>query len=119
MAGIHLIDLETDITADSSNQNARSDVGTPLPVIGAHASIFLGEKTTLGAKLQLFRTDFDSYEGSLNFGSIDLQRQLGKNVSIGLGYNFYGVKLSSRDSGVNGRIDVRHQGPVAFFTVGF
>jgi len=119
MAGIHLIDLETDITADSSNQNVRSDVGTPLPVIGAHASIFLGEKTTLGAKLQLFRTDFDSYEGALNFGSIELQRQLGKNVSIGLGYNFYGLKLSSRDSDVNGYIKVRHHGPVAFVTVGF
>ena len=119
MAGIHLIDLETDITADSTNQKVHSNAGTPLPVIGVQASIFLGEKTTLGAKLQLFRTDFDSYEGSLNFGSLDIQHQLGKNVSVGLGYNFYGIKLTSRDSDLNGHIDVRHHGPVAFFTVGF
>jgi len=119
MAGVHFISLGTDITAGSTSQRETSSAGTPLPVIGAHASVFLGEKTTLGAKLQFFRTDFDRYEGSLNYASLDIQRRLGNAFSVGLGYNFYGMKLTSRDSDVNGYLKVRHHGPVAFFTVGY
>ncbi len=119
MAGVHLISLETDIAAGSTSQRVRSRAGTPLPVIGAHASVFLGEKTTLGAKLQFFRTDFDRYEGSLNYASLDIQHRLGKSLGVGLGYNFYGMKLTSRDSDVNGYLKVRHHGPVIFFTVGY
>ncbi len=119
MAGVHFISLETDITAGSTSQRVTSSAGTPLPVIGAHASVFLGEKTTLGAKLQFFRTDFDRYEGSLNYASLDIQRRLGNAFSVGLGYNFYGMKLTSRDSDVNGYLKVRHHGPAAFFTVGY
>ena len=119
MAGVHFISLETDITAGSTSQRVTSSAGTPLPVIGAHASVFLGEKTTLGARLQFFRTDFDRYEGSLNYASLDIQHRLGRSFSVGLGYNFYGMKLTSRDSDVNGYLKVRHHGPAAFFTVGY
>ena len=119
MAGVHFVSLETDIAADLTSQRVISKAGTPLPVIGAHASVFLGEKTTLGAKLQFFRTDFDRYEGSLNYASLDIQHRLGKSLSVGLGYNFYGMKLTSRDSDVNGYLKVRHHGPLAFFTVGY
>ncbi len=48
-----------------------------------------------------------------------IQRRLGKNLSVGLGYNFYGMKLTSHDSDVNGYLKVRHHGPAAFFTVGY
>jgi hypothetical protein len=119
MAGLHVISLETDISADISGQSAISRAGTPLPVIGAHAAVFLSERTTMGASLQFFRTDFDRYEGSLNYATLDIQSRLGINVSVGLGYNFYGIKLTSRDSDVNGYLKVRHHGPVLFFTTGF
>jgi len=119
MAGVHLIDLETDFISDSTSQRVRSKAGTPLPVIGAHASVFLGEKTTLGAKLQIFRTDFDRYEGSLNYAALDYQYRLADNISVGLGYNFYGMKLTSRDSDINGYLKVRHHGPLAFLALKF
>ncbi len=119
MIGVHFADFETDISADTTGQAERSSAGTPLPVIGAHGSVFLNEKTTVGAKLQIFRTDFDRYEGSLNFASLDIQYRVADAISVGLGYNYYGMKLSSRESGVNGHIDVRHHGPAAFLTIGF
>jgi outer membrane protein len=119
MAGLHIISLDTDITTDPTGQTAQSIAGTPLPVIGAQASVFLGEKTALGAKLQFFRTDFDRYEGSLNYAMLDLQRQLGENVSVGFAYNYYGLKLSSRDSDVNGYLKIRHHGPMVFFSVSY
>ena len=119
MVGVHLASFETDIAAGATGQRVRSRASTPLPVIGAHAAIFLGEKTTLSAKLQFFRTDFDRYEGSLNYAALDLQHRIGKNVSVGVGYNFYGMKLTSNDSDVNGYLKVRHHGPVVFFTIGY
>jgi hypothetical protein len=119
MAGVHFAEFEVDISADGTNQVERSSARTPLPVIGVHASIFLGEKTALGAKIQIFRTDFDRYEGSLNYAMLDIRYRVADSMSIGLGYNYYGMKLTSRESEVNGYLQVRHHGPAMFFAVGF
>jgi hypothetical protein len=119
MGGLHLTSFKTDITSANTGQTERSLAGTPLPVIGLFASLFLKEKLTFNAKLQMFRTDFDGYEGSLNYGTFDLQRRIGESFSVGLGYSYYSMKLTSSDSNVNGYLQVRHHGPVAFFTAGF
>ncbi len=119
MAGFHVAELEVDLTSSATGQAERSNSSTPLPVIGVHASIFLSDKTTVGAKLQIFRTDFDRYEGSLNYASLDIQRRIGKTMSVGLGYNYYGMELSSDEDSVNGSLKVRHHGPTAFVTIGY
>jgi outer membrane scaffolding protein for murein synthesis (MipA/OmpV family) len=119
MAGVHFTGFETNIASTTTGQVERSKAETPLPVLGAFASLFLREKLTFNAKLQIFRTDFDGYEGSLNYGTFDLQRRIGESFSVGLGYSYYSMKLTSSDSNVNGYLQVRHHGPVAFFTAGF
>ena len=119
MAGVHFAKFEADISSNQTGQTERSSAGTPLPVIGAQASIFLNDRTTIGAKVQVFRTDFDRYKGSLNYALLDIQHRVTDAISIGLGYNFYGMKLSSRDTDVNGYLKVRHHGPAAFLTMGF
>ena len=119
MVGAHVLNFELDIASSLTGQEARSSAGTPLPVIGASASIFLSEKTTVGAKIQIFRTDFDRFEGSLNFASLDIQHRFAESFGVGIGYNYYGMKLSSNESAVNGYLNVRHHGPTVFFTVVF
>lgn len=119
MAGVHFAKFETEISSQGTGQAERSDAGTPLPVVGAHAAIFLGEKTTVGGRLQIFRTDFDRYEGSLNYLSLDVQHRIADAISVGVGYNYYGMKLSSNESDVDGYLRVRHHGPTAFFTIGY
>jgi len=119
MAGVHITGFETIIASTTTGQVERSKAGTPLPVLGAFASFFLREKLTFNAKLQMFRTDFDSYEGSLNYATLDLQRRIGDSFSVGLGYSYFSMKLTSSDNNVNGYLQVRHHGPVAFFTAGF
>ena len=119
MAGFHVAELDLDVTASETGQVERSNSSTPLPVIGAHASIFLSDKTTVGAKLQIFRTDFDRYEGSMNYATLNIQHRIGKVISVGLGYNYYGMELSSNEESVNGRLKVRHHGPTAFLTIGY
>jgi hypothetical protein len=119
MAGVHMSEFSTDIVADGTGQLERSRSSTPLPVIGVQGAVFLGEKTTLSARIHFFRTDFDQHEGSLNFAALDLERRFGDNFSVGLGYNFYGLKLTSGDDGLNGNLEIRHHGPVLFMSLGF
>ena len=60
-----------------------------------------------------------SYEGSLSYDTLDIERRRGDKFSVGLGYNFYRMRLSSDDSDVNGYLKVRHHEPVVFFAAGF
>ena len=117
--GFHIADLDLELDSSETGQSERSNSSTPLPVIGAHASVFLSEKTKVSAEIQIFRTDFDRYEGSLNYASLAIQRRFQKAISIGLGYNFYGMDLSSGEDSVNGYLKVRHHGPFLFLTVGY
>jgi len=119
MAGVHMSEFSADIVADGTGQLEQSRSSTPLPVIGLQGAVFLGEKTTLSARIHVFRTDFDQHEGSLNFAALDLERRFGDNLSVGLGYNFYGLKLTSSDDGLNGNLEIRHHGPVLFMSLGF
>ncbi len=119
MAGVHVTSLDTEITASSTGQKEQSVAGTPLPVIGAQAAVFLTDRTTVGAKLQFFRTDFDRYEGSLNYATIDVQHQLSETFGVGLAYNYYGIKLTSSERDVNGSLNIVHHGPMLFFSANY
>jgi outer membrane scaffolding protein for murein synthesis (MipA/OmpV family) len=119
MAGLHFTDLETNISVDGFPDVQKSRSSAPLPVIGLNAAIFFGEKTSLRGRIHFFRTDFDQHEGSLNYASLDLERRFGKRTWMGLGYNYYGTRLSSRESSVRSNLEIRHHGPVVYFSVGF
>jgi hypothetical protein len=114
MAGVHFPQFITRIEAPGTGQQEYSKASTPLPVIGLHGSVALGMKMTLGARIQAFRMHFDHYEGTLNYATLDLQRAFGENFSLGLGYNYYGFRLESRDEDFDGRLQIRHHGPLVF-----
>lgn len=119
MAGLHYSKFSTIIMDSDSGQQAVSNAETPLPVIGLHGSAALGQKMVLGARIQIFRMDFDRFEGSLNYATLDLQRHFGENFSVGIGYNYYAYKLDSREDSSRGSLEVRHQGPVLFLSSRF
>lgn len=119
MAGVHFPQFKTAIEAAGGGQREASTAKTPLPVIGLHAAIAIGDTMMLGARVQAFRMHFDHYEGTLNYATIDLQRGFGDKLSIGLGYNFYGFNLRSRDNDTTGTLRIRHQGPVLFASMSF
>jgi outer membrane scaffolding protein for murein synthesis (MipA/OmpV family) len=119
MAGLHLSELAVNIRTGTGDQVERSRSSTPLPVVGLNGAVFFGDRTTLRARIHLFRTDFDQHEGSLNYAAIDLERLFGSRTRVGVGYNLYATRLNSRDEGLNGSLKIRHHGPVVFMTVGF
>lgn len=115
MAGVHFSSFDSVISTTQSDTTEESRLDAPLPVIGAYGSINLGEKNTLDAKLQVFRTDYDHYEGSLNYFSVDLQRRLTEHISAGIGFNYYRLQLRSSQKDLNGYVEIQHHGPVLFF----
>lgn len=119
MAGIHFSSFDSIISSVLPGDTERSSLEAPLPVAGLHGSINMGEKMKLTAKLQFFRTDFDQYEGSLNYFTIDLQRRIGDSVDLGIGYNLYHMKLHSSQKDLDGYIEIEHRGPVVFLGYNF
>jgi hypothetical protein len=87
--------------------------------LGVMAGVHLGNKMRLDAKVQIFRMDFDSYEGSLNFLYFGWQRTLGNWGSAGIGYNYYSLHLDSSNADLNGSVDMRQHGPIIFLSAHF
>ena len=119
MGGLHFSNFATEITAAATGQSEFSNASTPLPVIGLHAGLALGQNSSLGARVQFFRMDFHRYEGSLNFATLDWQHRFGDTFSFGIGYNYYALNLDSRDNDVRGSLEIRHHGPELFLNMRF
>jgi outer membrane scaffolding protein for murein synthesis (MipA/OmpV family) len=119
MAGLHLSELAVNVRADTGDQLEKSRSNTPLPVVGVNGALFFGDRTTLRARIHIFRTDFDQHEGSLNYAALDLERLVGSRTRLGIGYNLYATRLKSRDESLNGTLKIRHHGPVLYVTAGF
>ncbi|NJN05968.1 MAG: MipA/OmpV family protein, partial [Rhodobacteraceae bacterium] len=119
MAGMHFTSFDTSISSSLPDQKEVSQVDVPLPVIGVHASVNIGDNTTISTKLQIFRTEFDNYEGSLNYFMVDVQRRLGENFNIGIGYNYYAMNLHSSEEEPGGFFKMRHSGPALFLAASF
>jgi outer membrane scaffolding protein for murein synthesis (MipA/OmpV family) len=119
MAGVHFSSFESIITSSVPADREESRLEAPLPVVGLHALVNVGEKTTVAAKLQFFRTDFDDYEGSLNYFTVDAQRQIGESLKLGIGYNYYYMRLRSSDRSLNGFVEIQHRGPLLFLSYNF
>jgi outer membrane scaffolding protein for murein synthesis (MipA/OmpV family) len=119
MAGIHVSNNVTDILALPSGERERSDVSTPLPVIGAFGSVEIGRHSSLSARLQLFAMQYDRLEGQMAFANLEWQRRFGNYVSAGFGYNAYFTRLRSREDEGRGRLETLHHGPIIFLTTGF
>jgi hypothetical protein len=119
MAGVHVNSNTTDIFAQATGQRERSDVSTPLPVAGLFGSVELGQRSTLGAKAQMFAMEFDRLEGFMLYLNLEWQRRFGDNFSAGLAYNYFATNLESKDVDARGTIETRHHGPALFFSANF
>ena len=119
MAGIHVTDVDAEFFASETRQRAEATATAPLPVAGLHGSVALGQKTTLGARLQFFKMQFDQYDGQMTYFTLTLQYMFAKKGSVGLGFNFYELKLDSDIPEINGTLEVRHHGPYVFLGAHF
>jgi outer membrane scaffolding protein for murein synthesis (MipA/OmpV family) len=117
-AGFHKTRMDVEFTVPMTGQRQQSEPSPLLPVLGAYGVISLGSNTTVSAQAQVFRMDFDRYEGSLSFVRIEVQQLMGR-FGLGLGYSYYSMNLDSHADDLQGSLEFRHHGPVAFLSVRF
>jgi len=117
-AGLHHTKFRTNFSADTGQQEKVSGE-TTLPVIGLHGSVSIGQKWLLAARAQFFGAEFDHYEGTLIYGSLELSRLMGENTALGFAYSLYSMDLTSNRSDILGTYNIQHYGPTLFASIGF
>ena len=119
MAGMHINNNIGEIVSPLTGELERTDISTPLPVIGLHGSVELGQHSTLGARAQVFALEFDRYDGHMIYLMLDWQRRFGNGFSAGVAYQLYATRLDSTEADVIGRLESDHHGPSIFFSANF
>jgi len=114
LVGMHMSDFDGTVVSEQTGQSVAVSVSTPLPVVGAFGSVALGKNTDMAASLQVFRMEFDHYEGSLNAMYLGVKHHFTERIGAGIGYNFFALNLDSADEGLRGSLRIRHHGPIVF-----
>ena len=117
--GLSFSQFEAGIRAESTQQSERLKVQLPLPTMGVFASVALGDDWRLSADIDLFALDFDHYDGYMTYVSLDLDRKFGDVFAAGIGYNFYGTRLESKNEALRGTLRIRHHGPKLYLQASF
>ena len=117
--GLTYTKFEAEVQVDNQQQPERVRVEALLPTIGVFGSVPFGDKWRLGADIDLFALDFDRYEGYMAYLTLDLERRFNEHFGAGLGYNFYGMRLKSKNRDLDGTLRTRYQGPKVYLNVRF
>ena len=118
-AGVSFLQFDTELRASATQQLERVKVSAPLPTLGVYGLLALGDKWRLGADIDVFALDFDYYDGYLAYASLGLDRKFGDVFGAGIGYNFYGARLESKDDRLRGTLRMRHHGPKLYLSFSF
>jgi hypothetical protein len=104
---------------DAQQQPEQVRVNTILPTFGVFGSVPFGDNWRLGADIDVFALNFDRYDGYMAYVALDLERRINEQFGVGLGYNFYGMRLKSKNNDLNGTLRIRHQGPKVYLSMRF
>lgn len=119
MAGLSYIRFDGAIREAGAEAPERRSAEAPLPTVGAFATVSLREKWQLSADANVFALDFDRYSGLMSYLTFGLDRRFGESLSVGLGYNFYSLRLNSKDKNLGGKLDLRYHGPKLYLGLTF
>ena len=119
-AGLSYTRFKSSVRVNDPQQQAEQvRVNTVLPTFGVFGSVPFGDNWRLGADIDIFALNFDRYDGYMAYVALDLERRFNERIGVGLGYNFYGMRLKSKNNDLNGTLRIRHQGPKAYVSVKF
>jgi outer membrane protein len=92
---------------------------TPMPMLAVDGAAHLANRLSIRARLQLLLLDGDGYSGRQMFASFGLFHQTFAKVSLGVGYVFNRIALTSGDDTLAAQLEPLHQGPSLLFTASF
>jgi hypothetical protein len=113
-AGLHYTRSRVKLWADDTGQSEALEAEAPLPTIGAFASVALTEQWSVQADARVFALEFDRYKGSMGFFAVRLERDLGRHLAAGLGFNYYTTRLEGQEPSNRGIYRATHYGPLIY-----
>lgn len=117
MGGAHVSDIDYFVQGETIPVAASTTA--ILPVIGARLRVSPTERIDLHANAELFKFDFDEYDGELYDLSIGGSWRLAKRLFVGGGYRWYRQEIRSGDDDLTGEVLIDYRGPFAYLTVRF
>jgi hypothetical protein len=113
-AGLHIDEIS------STNDELQLGRSTkPLPMLAVDAAAHFESRFSLRAKLHLLLLDGEYYSGRQLFASFGVFHRTFDNVSLGVGYVFNRVALSTGSLELATRIEPLHQGPSLLVSASF
>jgi hypothetical protein len=119
--GIHLVDLDTPITArvqigdrETEVISENLDVLAPLPNILAYVSWKFAPKWMLNARVGYFTLDYDKYSGGMVNAHAMLNYSLSPRWALGAGYQFVDLDLDVEKTDYTEVYDIDFSGPMVY-----
>ena len=110
--GAHISDIKYRSASDTDDVQA--DTTATLPVLGADLVVNFTDRWSLGAELQFFVSDVNSYSGNLIDFGLSGQYAWLDRLTIGAGYRFYRQDIDSADENFFGDYRFEYRGPFVF-----
>ena len=119
--GFHITRFDIGIASESTGASEAIEETAPLPYVGLNINYLLSHKLSLGIHAEWFGVEVNDIDGSLTNADLALGYKFSRNFSVGLGYSYYQLKVSSEgfSDGLSGEIEYTYKGPLLFLRLGF
>ena len=117
--GFNFSDLETGLSAANLPISQTSNSNAPLPMLGINATHNLGSNFWLEAHAQFFYLKVGSMDGHVSDVRVAVNYRIKDNFGIGVGYNFFNIKINKSNTHFDGRFKLNFDGVQIFASVFF
>jgi outer membrane protein len=107
-----------EISSDSALQLFDGSL-KPMPMLALDGAAHFANRFSLRARLQLLLLDGERYSGRQMFASFGVFHRTFAKASLGIGYVFNRIALTSGDAELAERVEPLHQGPSLLLTASF
>lgn len=120
LIGLHIMSLETSLTASNLGRAERFDVTAPLPAFGVGWTAHWTPRFETRAIVQYFGLSIDDkYEGDFVDLLLAAEMRLSKHFSVGAGYNYFNLNVDVHRAPLTLSLDDSYDGFLLYLGVHF
>lgn len=118
--GAYLMKIEASIDSTTPIAVTESvDANVPLPLMGLRLEYFFTPKLSMNLKARYFAVEISDVDGSMNNFLAGLQYNVFEHLGIGVGYEHFGVDVTSQNVDFPGAFEFQYDGPKLFVSAQF
>ena len=117
--GFHLTNFDVQLKNSSGGQKEGAAALAPLPVFSLYGQFALTDTWEVDGRFDVFKLEYDPYQGSVVSTGLDLIYQPWRHVGFGCGWRSLKIDLSVDRNSWQGSINADYQGPIAFMFCSF